>query len=43
MEVGLEAIGMPFAEVPFEAARAVYPTAAAPESSNSDSLILIGP
>lgn len=43
MEVGLEAIGMPFAEVPFEAARAVYPTAAVPESSSSDPLILIDP
>ncbi len=42
VEVGLEAISMPFAEVPFEAARAVYPTAAVPESPNSDFLILIG-
>lgn len=41
MEVGLEAIGMPFAEVPFEAARAIYPTAAVPESPHSDPLILI--
>ncbi len=43
MEAGLEAIGTPFAEVPFDAARAVYPTAAVPENLDSEPLTLISP